>query len=121
MVEFIFFTLIAKICANYNALRRCLFYLLFGVGKSKKQITNYTNFLMTEIFLVINNFYCNSFSFNLGVIISVSIPGLIYIKGIKESIINKKTITSGTVVVILTIMGFTNVFLTINKIREKDI
>ena len=120
------FTLIAKICANYNALRTCLVNLIFGVDKSQKQITNYTNFLMTEIFLIISTFiavvfqsissYISLIGGFCSVIISVLIPGLIYIKGIKESTINKKTITAGTVVVLLTIMGFTNGFLTIKKL-----
>ena len=120
------FTLIAKICANYNALRSCLVNLIFGVDKSQKQITNYTNFLMTEIFLIISTFiavvfqsissYISLIGGFCSVIISVLIPGLIYIKGIKESTINKKTITAGTVIVLLTIMGFTNGFLTIKKL-----
>ena len=81
---------------------------------------------MTEIFLIISTFialvfqsissYISLIGGFCSVIISVLIPGLIYIKGIKESTINKKTITAGTVIVLLTIMGFTNGFLTIKKL-----
>ena len=122
------FTLVAKICANYNALRSCIVNLLFGVDKSQNQISNTTNFLMTEIFLIISTLiavlfqsissYISLIGGFCSVIISVLIPGLIYIKGIKESKVNKKTIIAGFVVVILTIMGFTNGFLTIKKMIE---
>ena len=119
------FTLIAKICANYNALRNCLINL-FGLKKTQNQISNKTNFLLTESFLIISTFiaiifqsissYISLIGGFCSVIISVLIPGLIYIKGLNESVINKKTIIAGIVVGILTLMGFTNGLLTIKKV-----
>ena len=54
------------------------------------------------------------------VIISVLIPGLIYIKGLNLSELNKKNITAGVIVVILTLMGFTNGIITIKKVFNKN-
>ena len=118
------FTLIAKICANYNALRSCILNL-FGLNKSQNQISNKTNILLTESCLIISTLFAvifqsiSSYISLIGgfcsVIISVLIPGLIYIKGLNNLIINKNTIIAGLVVFILTIMGFTNGFLTIKK------
>ena len=123
------FTLIAKICANYNALRSCLINL-FGLNKSQNQISNTTNFIMTEIFLIISTFiaivfqsissYISLIGGFCSVIISVLIPGLIYIKGLNKSEINKKNIIAGFIVIILTLMGFTNGFLTIKKVIKSN-
>ena len=119
------FTLIAKISANYNALRSCLINL-FRLNKSQNQISNTTNFILTECTLIITTLiavifqsissYISLIGGFCSVIISVLIPGLIYIKGLKQSIINKETIIAGSVIAILTLMGFTNGFLTIKKI-----
>ena len=123
------FTLVAKICANYNALRSCLINLL-GLNKSQNQISNTTNFIMTEGFLIISTLiavifqsissYISLIGGFCSVIISVLIPGLIYIKGLNQSEINKKNIIAGIIVVILTLMGFTNGILTIKKEVNKN-
>ena len=123
------FTLIAKICANYNALRSCIINL-FGLNKSQNQLSNTANFLLTECCLIISTFiavifqsissYISLIGGFCSVIISVLIPGLIYINGLNESKINKKTIIAGIVLLILTIMGFTNGFLTIKKVINNN-
>ena len=46
------FTLIAKICANYNALRICIVNL-FNVNRTDNQISNKINFLLTTSCLII--------------------------------------------------------------------
>ena len=122
------FTLFAKICANYNALRVCIINL-FSTNKSKNtQISNKMNFILTISILIITTFiailfqsissYISLIGGFCSVIIAVLIPGLIYIKGLNELKSNKKNIFSGIVVSILTLMGFTNGILTINKIMN---
>ena len=124
------FTLIAKICANYNALRNCIINL-FNVNKTENnQISNKYNFLLTTCCLFITTLiaivfqsissYISLIGGFCSVIISVLIPGFIYIKGLHGLKINKKTIFFGIVVAILTLMGFTNGILTIKKIINKE-
>ena len=118
------FTLIAKICANYNALRSCLINLL-GLNKTDYQLSNTTNFILTETCLIISTLvsiifqsissYISLIGGFCSIIISVLIPGLIYIKGLNQSKMNQKNIIVGLVVAILTIMGFINGILTIKK------
>ena len=118
-------TLIAKICANYNALRICIVNL-FNINKTENQISNKINFLLTISCLVVTTFiavvfqsissYISLIGGFCSVIISVLIPGFIYIKGLNESKINKKTIFAGIIVFILTLMGFTNGILTIKNV-----
>ena len=120
------FTLIAKICANYNALRICVINL-FNTNKIRNiQISNKNNFILTLSCLIITTLiaiifqsissYISLIGGFCSVIISVLIPGFIYIKGLNELKINKKNIFAGIVVSILTLMGFTNGILTIKKI-----
>ena len=121
------FTLIAKISANYNALRSCLINL-FKLNKShnQNQISNITNFTLTECSLIITTLiavlfqsissYISLIGGFCSIVISVLIPGLIYIKGLNQSNLNKNTIIAGSVIVILSFIGFTNGFLTIKKI-----
>ena len=119
------FTLIAKICANYNALRFCLVNL-FKLSNSDGQIKNTSNFILTETCLIISTLvavifqsissYISLIGGFCSVIISVLIPGLIYIKGLNQSKMNEKNIIAGLVILILTIMGFTNGLLTIKKV-----
>ena len=120
------FTLVAKICANYNALRICLINL-FNLNKSQNnQISNKINFILTTSCLVITTLiailfqsissYISLIGGFCSVIISVLIPGFIYIKGMYGLKINWKTIFAGNVVAVLTLMGFTNGILTIKKI-----
>ena len=123
------FTLIAKICANYNALRVCLINL-FGLSNSynQNQISNTVNFILTECTLATTTFiavvfqsissYISLIGGFCSVIISVLIPGLIYIKGLNSSKINRRNIIAGVVVFLLTIMGFTNGIITIKKVIE---
>jgi len=120
------FTLISKICANYNALRSCIINL-FNIKKSEKnEISNKMNFILTSICLVFTTFiaiifqsissYISLIGGFCSVIISVLIPGLIYILGMNNSKLNKKNILAGIIIIILTLMGFTNGFFTIKKI-----
>jgi amino acid permease len=128
-VSFIF-TLIAKICANYNALRICLINL-FGLNNSQNQFSNRVNIIITGCCLMITTFiavvfqsissYISLIGGFCSVIISVLIPGLIYIKGLNQSQINKRTVISGSIVIILTLMGFTNGFLTIKNVMKKKV
>ena len=121
------FTLIAKICANYNALRSCLINLL-KLNTYEGQITNTANFILTEICLIISTFvavifqsissYISLIGGFCSIIISVLIPGLIYIKGLNQSKINKKNIIACLVVLILTTMGFTNGVLTLKNVIQ---
>ena len=124
------FTLIAKICANYNALRICIINLIRVNKTNNNQISNKFNFLLTTSCLIVTTFiavifqsissYISLIGGFCSVIIAVLIPGLIYIKGFYELKINKKTIFAGIVVSVLTLMGFTNGILTIKKIvKEK--
>ena len=86
------------------------------------------NFILTISILIITTFiailfqsissYISLIGGFCSVIIAVLIPGLIYIKGLNELKSNKKNIFSGIVVSILTLMGFTNGILTINKIMN---
>jgi amino acid permease len=119
------FTLIAKISANYNALRSCMINL-FKLNKHQNQISNITNFILTESSLIITTFvailfqsissYISLIGGFCSIIISVLIPGLIYIKGLNQSKINNNTIIASLVIVFLSFIGFTNGFLTIKKI-----
>ena len=123
------FTLIAKICANYNALRDCLINL-FGLSNphSQNQISSKINFILTGSTLVTTTFisvvfqsissYISLIGGFCSVIISILIPGLIYIKGLNSSKINKRNIIVGAVVFLLTLMGFTNGIITIKKVIE---
>ena len=123
------FTLIAKICANYNALRICLINLFRVDNFTDNQISNKFNFILTTCCLIITTFvsiifqsissYISLIGGFCSVIISVLIPGFIYIKGIQELKINSKTIFSLIAVSILTLMGFTNGLLTIKKIVDE--
>ena len=124
------FTLIAKICANYNALRICIINLISLNKTENNQISNKFNVLLTISCLIITTFiavifqsissYISLIGGFCSVIIAVLIPGLIYIKGFYELKINKKTIFAWIVVSVLTLMGFTNGILTIKKIvKEK--
>ena len=119
------FTLIAKICANYNALRICIINL-FNKNKSKNQISNKINLILTTCCLIITTLisiifqsissYISLIGGFCSVIISILIPGFIYIKGIQELKINNKTIFAGIIIIILTLIGFTNGILTIKNV-----
>ena len=123
------FTLIAKICANYNALRICIINLIFK-NESKIQISNKINILLTTFCIMITTLisiifqsissYISLIGGFCSVIISILIPGLIYIKGIQEFKVNKKSISLGIVVTVLTLMGFTNGILTIKNVVNKS-
>ena len=122
------FTLIAKICANYNALRICIINL-FNKNKSKNQISNKINLILTTCCLIITTLisiifqsissYISLIGGFCSVIISILIPGFIYIKGIQELKINNKTIFAGIIIIILTLIGFTNGILTIKNVVNR--
>ena len=119
------FTLIAKICANYNALRSCLI-KLFNIKLTSGEISDKINFIITSICLIFTTLiaiifqsissYISLIGGFCSVIISVLIPGLIYIKGMNGSKINQKNILATIVVTVLTLMGFTNGYFTIKKV-----
>ena len=122
------FTLIAKICANYNALRICIINL-FNKNKSKNQISNKINLILTTCCLIITTLisiifqsissYISLIGGFCSVIISILIPGFIYIKGVQELKINNKTIFAGIIIIILTLIGFTNGILTIKNVVNR--
>ena len=118
------FTLIAKICANYNALRNCLYNLVkFDIARSP--YPNAINFLLTEVCLIITTLiaiifqsissYISLIGGFCSVIIAVLIPGFIYILGLNKGIINKRNICAAIVVFSMTLMGFTNGILTLKN------
>ena len=119
-------TLLAKISANYNALRSCLL-VLFGYDPAN--FSKKTNILVTAVTLVITTLIASVFqsisdyisligSF-CTVLISFFIPGLVYIKGNDYSIKNYKNILTIIFISIILILGLTSGAFTIKGIIEK--
>ena len=119
-------TLLAKISANYNALRSCLL-VLFGYNPAN--FSKKTNILVTAVTLVITTLIASVFqsisdyisligSF-CTVLISFFIPGLVYIKGNDYSIKNYKNILTIIFISIILILGLTSGAFTIKGIIEK--
>ena len=125
-ISFIF-TLLAKISANYNALRSCILVLL------KLDTTNYSNkvnIIITLIVLIATTFIASIFqsisdyisligSF-CTVLISFIIPGLVYIKGNYYSIKHWKNIAAIIFISIIFILGINSGYFTIKGIIKDE-
>ena len=116
-------TLLAKISANYNALRSCILVLL---GYDTHNFSKITNIVITVVTLLITTFIASIFqsisdyisligSF-CTVIVSFFIPGLVYIKGNDYSIKHYKNILTIIFISIILILGLTSGFFTIKGI-----
>ena len=125
-ISFIF-TLLAKISANYNALRSCILVLL------KLDTTNYSNkvnIIITLIVLIATTFIASIFqsisdyisligSF-CTVLISFIIPGLVYIKGNDYRIKHWKNIAAIIFISIIFILGINSGYFTIKGIIKDE-
>ena len=119
------FTLIAKICANYNGLRTTLLVLM---NYDPFDYPNNVNFIMTVISLSITTFIASIFqkisdyisligSF-CSIFISVVMPGMIYIKDNNKNLMSLKNILVIIFVFILALFGLFTSFCTIRGIME---
>ena len=119
------FTLIAKICANYNGLRTTLLIML---GYDPIEYPNNVNFMITVISLGITTFiaaifqkisdYISLIGSFCSVFIAVVMPGMIYIKDNDKQISSLKNILAILFVIILSIFGLFTSFCTIRGIVE---
>ena len=119
-------TLLAKISANYNALRSCIL-ILFNFDTSN--FPNCLNLIITTIILLQTTFIAINFqsisdyisligSF-CTVLISFFIPGIIYIKGNDYPLIHYKNIITIIIISLILILGLTSGFITIKEIINK--
>ena len=119
------FTLIAKICANYNGLRTTLLIML---GYDPIEYPNNVNLMITVISLGITTFiaaifqkisdYISLIGSFCSVFIAVVMPGMIYIKDNDKQITSLKNILAILFVIILSIFGLFTSFCTIRGIVE---
>ena len=119
------FTLVAKICANYNALRTALLIML---KYDPIEYPNNINFIMTVISLGITTFiaalfqkissYISLIGSFCSVFISVVMPGMIYIKDNNSSLISIKSILAILFVLVLALFGLFTSYSTILGIIE---
>jgi len=119
------FTLIAKICANYNGLRTTLLILL---NYDPIEYPNNINFIMTVFSLGITTFiaaifqkisdYISLIGSFCSVFIAVVMPGMIYIKDNNSSITSLKNIFAIIFVVIVSMFGLFTSYCTIRGIYE---
>ena len=119
------FTLIAKICANYNGLRTTL---LIMMNYDPIEYPNNINFIMTVISLGITTFiaavfqkissYISLIGSFCSVFIAVVMPGMIYIRDNNSSITNLKNIFAILFVIILAMFGLFTSYCTIRGIIE---
>ena len=124
-ISFIF-TLLAKISANYNALRSCIL-VLFNYNPG--EFSNYINFIITIIVLLSTTFiavifqsisdYISLIGSFCTVLISVYIPGMVYIKGNNYSIGHRKNIITTIFITFILILGLSSGFFTIKGIINK--
>ena len=124
-ISFIF-TLLAKISANYNALRSCIL-VLFNYNPG--DFSNYINFIITIIVLLSTSFiavifqsisdYISLIGSFCTVLISVYIPGIVYIKGNNYSIRHWKNIITTIFITFILILGLSSGFFTIKGIINK--
>ena len=120
-------TLVAKICANYNALRECMYNLVHIKNKKKPEYLNkiltfevlMLTTLATVIFQSISDYIVLIGSF-CSIIISCLIPGIIYIKDNKYPIFHVKNLLVMIVIFMLSLTGFTSGCYTIKKIFGKN-
>jgi amino acid permease len=119
-------TLLAKISANYNALRSCILVLLCYDPTNFPKITN---IIITVVVLIITTFIASIFqsisdyisligSF-CTLLISFFIPGLVYIKGNDYPIKHYKNILTLIFISLILILGLTSGFFTIKGIKDK--
>ena len=123
---FFIFTLIAKTCANYNALRACILFLL---GFHLDNFSNKINILMTTLVLLCTTVITVAFQYIsdylsllvsfCSVLIVFFIPGLIYIQSNEYSKFHYKNILTLVFVSLIVILGFTSGLFTINGIINK--
>jgi amino acid permease len=121
------FTLIAKICANYNGLRTTLLIML---KYDPIEYPNNVNLIMTVISLGITTFiaavfqkissYISLIGSFCSVFISVVMPGMIYIKDKNSSLISIKSILAILFVLVLALFGLFSSYFTILGIIENS-
>ena len=119
------FTLIAKICANYNGLRTTL---LIQMDYDPIEYPNNVNFIMTVISLSITTFiaaifqkisdYISLIGSFCSVFIAIVMPGMIYIKDNGKKLTNLNNILAIIFVVIVSGFGLLTSWSTINSIIE---
>ena len=119
------FTLIAKICANYNGLRTTI---LIMMNYDPIEYPNKINLIITSISLVLTTFiavifqkisdYISLIGSFCSVFIAVVMPGMIYIKDNDKSISSFKNLLALLFVIILAIFGLFTSFCTIRGIIE---
>ena len=119
------FTLIAKICANYNGLRTTL---LIQMDYDPIEYPNNVNFIMTVISLSITTFiaaifqkisdYISLIGSFCSVFIAIVMPGMIYIKDNGKKLTNLNNILAIIFVVIVSGFGLITSWSTINSIIE---
>ena len=123
---FFMFTLIAKICVNYNAQRSSILILL---GYKSNDFPNYVNYIITSIVLIITTLVAVSFqsisdyisligSF-CTVVICFFVPGMIYIKGNDYPLTNYKNLLTIIFISIILLIGIISGIFTIKGIIEK--
>ena len=119
------FTLIAKICANYNGLRTTL---LIQMDYDPIEYPNNVNFIMTVISLSITTFiaaifqkisdYISLIGSFCSVFIAIVMPGMIYIKDNGKKLTNLNNILAIIFVIIVSGFGLITSWSTINSIIE---
>ena len=116
-------TLLAKISANYNALRSCILVLFHYDTENFSQIVNFIITIMVlmgttfiaVIFQSISDYISLIGSF-CTVLISFFIPGIVYINGNDYSIKNYKNIIAIIFISFILLLGLTSGFFTIKGI-----
>jgi len=119
------FTLVAKICANYNGLRTTLLILM---NYDPIEYPNNINYIMTILSLGITTFiaaifqkisdYISLIGSFCSVFVAVVMPGMIYIKDNDQSIASLKNILAILFVIVLSLFGLITSFCTIRSIFE---
>ena len=119
------FTLIAKICANYNGLRTTLLILM---KYDPIEYPNNVNLIITVTCLVTSTFiaavfqkisdYISLIGSFCSVFISVVMPGMIYIKDNDKTLLSFKNILAILFVIILSLFGLFTSFCTIRGIMD---
>ena len=123
---FFMFTLIAKICVNYNALRSSILIL---IGYKSSDYPNLVNYIVTSIVLIITTIVAVSFqsisdyisligSF-CTVVICFFVPGMIYVKGNDYPATHCKNITTIIFISFILLIGIASGIFTIKGIIEK--
>ena len=116
-------TLLAKISANYNALRSCILVLLHY---DTTNFPKYVNLIITIVVLLCTTFiavifqsisdYISLIGSFCTVLISFFIPGLVYIKGNNHSLKNYKNIITIIFISIILALGLASGYFTIEGI-----